>query len=361
MASIALPPRAAAPPVRSSFGRSLRRFTGTAGLTLLAIGVLSGFLMPVLYMGLTSLKHEAQTVDRSAPLYPATQRTFVYEGQPYPILAVPIDETTRELAIVRKGREDADFVDPANAAAGVISWQGRWRTLQPVYDFDPKFSNFGQVWNEVEFPKLLRNTVIIAGLGTIGAVGSAIVVAYGFSQFRFRFRGPLFLVMLATIMLSQQATLVPSYIVFSRIGWTGTWLPLIVPHFFANAYNVFLLRQYFMTIPRDLDEAAMIDGASPFRILRSVIVPQAIPAIVAVGLFHFFYAWNEFLLSLVYLGGTPDLWPLTVGIQQFAALYVTRVPLVQASAIMTIAAPVIIFFLAQRAFMRGVVMTGVEK
>jgi multiple sugar transport system permease protein len=138
-------------------------------------------------------------------------------------------------------------------------------------------------------------------------------------------------------------------------------LPLIVPHFFANAYNVFLLRQYFMTIPRDLDEAAMIDGASPLRVLRSVIVPQAIPAIVAVALFHFFYSWNEFLLALVYVGGKPELWPLTLGVQQFAALYVTRVPLVQASAIMTIAVPVVIFFLAQRAFMRGVVITGVEK
>jgi multiple sugar transport system permease protein len=243
----------------------------------------------------------------------------------------------------------------------VITWQGRWRTLAPGYDLQLQTSNFSQVWDEIDFPKLLRNTVIIAGLGTIGAVVSAIAVAYGFSRFRFRFRGGLFIVLLATIMLSQQATLVPSYIIFSKIGWTGTWLPLIVPHFFANAYNVFLLRQYFMTIPRDLDEAAMIDGAGPFRILRSVIVPQAIPAIVAVALFHFFYAWNEFLLALVYVGGVPDLWPLTLGIQQFAALYVTRVPLVQASAIMTIAAPVVIFFLAQRAFMRGVVVTGVEK
>jgi multiple sugar transport system permease protein len=274
---------------------------------------------------------------------------------------VPIDGVVRELAIIRKGREDSDFVDPANPAAGVITWQGRWRALAPVYDLDPKVGNFEQVWNEVDFPRLLRNTVIIAVASTVGAVGSAIFVAYGFSRFRFRFRGGLFLVLLATIMLSQQATLVPSYIIFSRIGWAGTWLPLIVPHFFANAYNVFLLRQYFMTIPRDLDEAAMIDGASPFRILRSVIVPQAIPAIVAVSLFHFFYIWNEFLLALVYVGSDPDLWPLTLGIQQFAALYVTRVPLVQASAIMTIAVPVVIFFLAQRAFMRGVVITGVEK
>jgi multiple sugar transport system permease protein len=330
-------------------------------MTLLALLVLAGFLMPLLYMGLTSLKDQAQITDPSAPLYPASQRTFVYEGEPYPVLAVPFDGITRELAIVRKGREESDFVDPANPAAGTITWQGRWRTLQPVYAFDPKVANFGEVWTRIDFPKLLRNTAFIAVVGTFGAVASAIVVAYGFSRFRFRFRGGLFVVLLATIMLSQQATLVPSYILFSKIGWTGTWLPLIVPHFFANAYNVFLLRQYFMTIPRDLDEAAMIDGAGPFRILRSVIIPQAVPAIVAVSLFHFFYAWNEFLLTLVYVGGKPDLWPLSLGIQQYAALFVTRVPLVQASAIMTIAVPVVIFFLAQRAFMRGVVITGVEK
>jgi multiple sugar transport system permease protein len=352
----------AAPSVaRSTFNRSLRRFSSRAAATLLAFAVLSGFLMPLVYMSVTALKDQQQITDGNAPIYPATAATFQYEGATYPVLSVPIDGTTRDLAIVRKGREDSDFLDPGNPEAGVITWQGRWRTLSPVYAFDPKVGNFEQVWNEIDFPRLLRNTAIIAITSTIGAVASAVAVAYGFSRFRFRFKGGLFLLLLATIMLSQQATLVPSYILFSRIGWAGTWLPLIVPHFFANAYNVFLLRQYFMTIPRDLDEAAMIDGASPFRILRSVIVPQAIPAIVAVALFHFFYSWNEFLLALVYVGGNPDLWPLTLGVQQFAALFVTRVPLVQASAIMTIAVPVVIFFLAQRAFMRGVVITGVEK
>lgn len=345
----------------SQLRRSLRRFTGRAVMTMVAIAVMSGFLMPLAYMGLTALKDQQQITDSSAPVYPVTAQSFEYEGETYPLLTVTIDGKTRDLAIVRKGREASDFIDPANPDAGVITWQGRWRTLEPVYVFGPKIANFGQVWDEIEFPRLLRNTIFIAVTSTIGAVGSAIAVAYGFSRFRFRFRGPLFLILLATIMLSAQATLVPSYIIFSRIGWAGTWLPLIVPYFFANAYNVFLLRQYFMTIPRDLDEAAMIDGASPFRILRSVIVPQAIPAITAVALFHFFYSWNEFLLALVYVGGNPELWPLTLGVQQFAALYVTRVPLVQASAIMTIAIPVVIFFLAQRAFMRGVVITGVEK
>jgi multiple sugar transport system permease protein len=358
MAAVTAPALA---PGTTPLARTLRRFTGRAVMTLLAIAVLSGFLLPLLYLGVTSLKDQQQLTDPTAPIYPATQRTFELDGEQYPILAVPIDGTVRPLALVAPGREESGFIDPANPGAGTITWQGRWRTLEPAYELDPKVANFATVWDQIDFPKLFRNTMLIATISTVGAVASATAVAYGFSRFRFRFRGSLFLVLLSTIMLSQQATLVPSYIIFSKIGWTGTWLPLIVPHFFANAYNVFLLRQYFLSIPRDLDEAAMIDGASPFRILRSVIIPQAIPAITAVALFHFFYSWNEFLLALVYVGGVPDLWPLTLGIQQFAALFVTRVPLVQASAILTIVVPVVIFFLAQRAFMRGVVFTGVDK
>ena len=355
------PDRARAYETPAPFGRSFRGFTGRAAMFLVAVGILSAFVMPLAYMTLTALKDQSQAADPAAPLYPASPRTFDYEGQPLQIYEVPIDGAVRELAVVEKGRESSLMIDPAHVAAGPFAWQGRWRALQPAYVFDPKVENFAIVWNELEFPKLLRNTAIIAVLSTIGAVASAICVAYGFSRFRFRFRGPLFLVLLSTIMLSAQVTLVPTYILFTRLGWSGTWLPLIVPHFFANAYNVFLLRQYFLTIPQDLDEAAMIDGAGPLRILRSVIVPQAVPAIVAVTLFHFFFAWNEFLMSLVYVGGNPDLWPLSLGMQKFASLFVTRPPLVQASAILAIVVPVVVFFLAQRAFMRGVVVTGVDK
>jgi multiple sugar transport system permease protein len=134
-----------------------------------------------------------------------------------------------------------------------------------------------------------------------------------------------------------------------------------VPHLFGNAFNVFLLRQYFMSIPRDLDEAAMIDGASPFRILRSVILPMSVPAVVAVTLFHFFFAWNDFFVPLLYLSGKPELQTLPIAIQQFNALYVSQPTLIQAAALMTMAVPVVVFFLGQRAFMRTVVTTGVEK
>ena len=263
--------------------------------------------------------------------------------------------------LIDAGRESSVFVDPADASATPIEWEGRWRTLKQSWRFSPLLENYTTVWNQLNFPRLLTNTAGIALLSTIGAVFSSILVAYGFARFRFPGRNFFFFILLGTIILPNQVTLLPQYVIFTWLGWNGTWLPLIVPHFFANAFNVFLLRQYFMTIPREMDESAMIDGAGPFRILRSVIVPQSIPAITAVTLFHFFWAWNDFFVPLLYLANKPELQPLSIGIQQYNALYASQPTLIQASAVLAMAVPVVIFFLAQKAFMRGVVVTGVDK
>jgi multiple sugar transport system permease protein len=167
--------------------------------------------------------------------------------------------------------------------------------------------------------------------------------------------------LIGTIILPGQVTLIPTYAFFARIGWTGTWLPLTVPHFFANAYNVFLLRQFFLTLPKELDEAAMIDGATPWQVLIKVIIPQAWPAIISVGLFHFIFAWNDYFGPLIYLLGHPELQPISVGVQEFNFAYGAQPQLVQATSLMAMVLPLVIFFFAQKIFMRGVVITGVEK
>jgi multiple sugar transport system permease protein len=340
----------------------MRRFAAISGVTLLAITIASAFLMPLAYMLATAFKDQSQLTTPGAPIYPAAPEVFEYQGEEYNVYDVPdTDGTMHAWALIEGHREDAVFIDPANLDAGPFEWVGRWRTLQQHWAFSLRTENFTAAWETIDFPRLFINTFAIAGLSTLGAVTSAIFVAYGFSRFRFPGRNGLFLLMLATIILPFQVTLIPSYAVYLALGWVGTWLPLIVPHFFANAYNVFLLRQYFLTIPRDLDEAAMIDGAGPFRILRSVIVPQAMPGIVAVTLFHFFWAWNEYFLPLIYLQGKPDLQPLAVGLARFNALYSQEPTLIQAAAIMAMALPVVVFFFAQRTFMRGVVFSGVEK
>ena len=181
----------------------------------------------------------------------------------YPIYTVTIDGVTRHLMLVEPGRESSIFVDPSDPTATQIEWQGRWRTLEQSWRSRPRSRTTRTVWNQLNFPRLLRNTFGIALLSTIGAVFSSILVAYGFARFRFPGRNIFFFILLGTIILPNQVTLLPQYVIFTWLGWNGTWLPLIIPHFFANAFNVFLLRQYFMTIPRDLDEAAMIDGAGP--------------------------------------------------------------------------------------------------
>jgi multiple sugar transport system permease protein len=190
---------------------------------------------------------------------------------------------------------------------------------------------------------------------------SCSLVAYGFSRFRARWLNLLFLVLLSTIMLPRQVTLIPLYVFFQKIGWVDTLLPLIVPLFFANAYDVFLLRQFFMTIPLELDDAAKLDGASPLQVLLYVILPMSRPALVTVAVFHFLYAWNDFYEPLIFLH-SPENWTMAVGLQTFNALYSVNTHLIMAASVVMIVPPVLLFFLSQGIFMRGVAITRmVEK
>ena len=331
-------------------------------LTVVMSGALIAFLSPLVYSALVSLKTERQISQPNAPLLPSDPAAYEYQGKTYDVYYVPMpDGTTKELALVKKGRAQSDFVDPANPGAGTITWVGSWRTLEQPWQLAPHFDNYSKVWDLIDFPRLLFNTVALAVIGTIGTVLSCLLVAYGFARFRFPGRGLLFTLLLATIFLPSAVTLIPTYTLFVKIGWVGTWLPLLVPAFFANAYDVFLIRQYLLTIPRDLDEAAAIDGAGALRILRSVILPQAWPVIVAVSIFTFVYSWNDFFGPLIYLSSKPELQPLAVGLSRFNGVHYRDPGLIQAGTLMTLIIPVVAFLLTQRFFTRGIVITGVEK
>ena len=331
-------------------------------LTSIYVAVLFVFLAPLAYSFVTSIKTEAQMSQPNAPILPSDPKTFEWEGKSYDVYYVPLpDGQTRELALVRKGRRDSDFIDPANTAAGLTKWEGSWRTLAQPWQTTPHFENYGEVWDVIDFPLHLRNTLVLALVSTIGTVLSCTLVAYGFARFRFPGRGALFTLVLSTIFLPAAVTLIPTYAVFVKLGWVGTYLPLLVPTFFANAYDVFLLRQYLMTIPRDHDEAAMIDGASSLRILRSVILPQAWPVIVAVSIFTFVYSWNDYFGPLIYLAGHEEMQPLQVALAHFHSIYFSDTTLIQAGNIMTLIIPVILFFIFQRVFIRGIVITGIDK
>lgn len=342
-------------------GMLKRDIVPTILVTLLGTVLMLVFLLPLGYMIATAFKSEAQLSAQNAPLYPAKSSTFSYQGQDLPLYNVPTSDGTKQWALVKGFREDADFVDPSNVQKGVFNWKGRYRTLDPVYEFSPTFDNFTTAWSDVDFALLFRNTFFIAVISTIGTLISCIMVAYGFARFRIPGKNILFIILISTVVLPPQATIIPLYILFAKIGWTGTWLPLLVPAFFANAYDVFLLRQYLLGIPKELDEAAMVDGANPLTTLIRVIIPQAIPAITAVTLFHFFFAWNDYFQPLVYLAGKEDLFPISVGIAKFVGTYSTHPTRAMATAVLTMILPALLFFFAQRQFMQGVVATGVDK
>jgi multiple sugar transport system permease protein len=332
-------------------------------VTFIAVIVVAAFLSPLIHSLTLSIKSPEQITDQNAPLYPASPATYTYQGRDYDVWQVPLPGVgTKDLALVKKGRTSSQFVDPGSAGAGLITWQGSWRTLQPAYQFDPKWENYLNLWNEIDYPRLLLNTVAIAVIGMIGTVISCTLVAYGFARFRFPGRNLLFLLVIATIFLPGAVTIIPTYTIFVKLGWVGTWLPLLVPAFFANAYDVFLLRQYLLTIPREMDEAAAIDGAGPFRTLLSVILPQAWPVVIAVAIFHIVYSWNDFFAPLIYLSSSPDLQTLPVGLARFSGARVAQDPgLIQAGTLLTMIIPVVLFLIFQRVFVRGIVITGVER
>jgi multiple sugar transport system permease protein len=330
-------------------------------LTLLVLLI---FFMPLGYGISTSLKTDSQISEAGGPaVVPSSPKTFAYEGEEYDVYRVPTEAGVKEWALVKKGREQSSFVDLANPGAGLIEWEGRWRTLEQAWERDIQWTNYPDAWEAIGFLRLLRNTVVYAVLSTFGAVASSTLVAYGFARFDFPGKNFLFGIVMATIILPGAVTLIPRYAFFNLIGWVGTWNPLIIPVYFANAYNVFLLRQFFLGIPRDLDEAATIDGAGPFRIFWSIILPNARPALTAVILFHFFFAWNDFLEPLIYLAGHPDKNPITVGLTGFNNLYTQQTNLIQAVSMISLIIPLVVFFFAQRVFLEGIQVAGagVEK
>ena len=222
-----------------------------------------------------------------------------------------------------------------------------------------KWSNYADIFRVAPFLRYILNSVIITVFGVAGSLIGSSIAAYAFAKLRFPGRDLFFMIMLATMMVPSWATLIPSYVMFAKIGWTDTFLPILVPAFFAAPFNTFLLRQFFLSVPDELDEAARIDGASTFRTFISIAVPMAKPALIIVGLFSFLLYWNEYLTPLIYLQ-SDDKYPLSLGVANFIGLQNQDFALAMTGAAIAIAPCLILFFIAQRWFIQGVVITGVK-
>ena len=223
-------------------------------------------------------------------------------------------------------------------------------------------ANYSSVWYDrtIRFPLYLRNTLIVAGLGVIGMTLSSAIVAYGLSRIQWRGRGIVFFLILATMMIPFPVLMVPLYIIFRDLGWNNSLKPLWVPAWFGSAFNIFLLRQFFMTIPTQLDEAARLDGCSHWSIFWRIILPLSKPALAVVALFHFIYVWNDFVGPLIFLTDR-DQFTLALGLQLYQS-QAGNTPwnLLMAASTIMISPLVILFMLTQRTFVQSVATEGIK-
>lgn len=224
-----------------------------------------------------------------------------------------------------------------------------------------RWSNIGDVLNYPGFPflRFLWNSVFYAGMVTIGTVLSCAAVGYGFARLRFPGRNLLFAVTIATLMIPQIVTFIPTYVLFKKIGLLGTYAPLIVPSFLGNAFFIFMLRQFFMGLPWELSEAARVDGAGEFRIFWRIMLPLVRSALIVVAVFTFVWTWQDFFGPLVYLSD-PSQYPLALGLFAFRAQRTTDWTLLMAASTLTTLPLVVLFFAAQRYFLRGITLTGLK-
>jgi multiple sugar transport system permease protein len=221
------------------------------------------------------------------------------------------------------------------------------------------WANYRDVFTNVPFAHYLYNSAFIAAVAIVGNLLGSSIAAFSFARLRFPGRNALFLVMLSTLMVPAWVTMIPHFMLFKWLGWLDSYLPILVPAFFAQPFYTFLLRQFFLGIPVDLEDAARIDGCSSFGIFWRIFLPLAVPALATVAIFSFFYYWNDLLYPLIYLQ-SQDKFPVAMGIATFRGEQYANFALMMAAATMALLPMLIVFFFAQRLFIQGVVITGVK-
>ena len=324
-------------------------------LTYAALIVLgTAFTLPFFWLVSTSFK-PASRIQRWPPdIFPKVPVKQRVDGRIRPVY---VEQRSGERVVILRRLNGAEaIVMPMDSGEGrKVSIDDLEEAVKPGLEW----SNYSRGLVFIPFAQQLKNTLIICLFTVIGTLLSSSLVAYGLAKIDWRGRNVLFIIILSTMMLPYQVIMVPLFAIFVRLGWVNTFLPLTVPAFLGNAFFIFLLRQFFMTIPRDLSEAAKLDGCSEFDIYRRVILPLSKPALAMVGLWTFMGAWNDFLGPLIYIVD-PAKYTLALGLAMFMGPNQSEYGLLMAmSTVITI--PIIaLFFFTQRTFIQGTTMTGMK-
>ncbi|GER79253.1 MAG: carbohydrate ABC transporter permease [Anaerolineales bacterium] len=325
------------------------------------------FLIPFLWMVLTAFK-STQDVFHTPPRWLPYDNVLVdVDGEKLPLYNVQTNDGVRQLAAAAIVEGVGTFVDPANPAVQMEYkiQRGEVKIAEPIMRVHFNWKNFPDAMERGSRPGVgasfwvyFKNSLVIAFISIVGTLLSNTPVAYAFARIKFPGRDLLFIVILATMMLPYQVTMIPLYLFFNDfLGWGNSFLPLVVPTFFANAYDVFLLRQFFRTIPEEMCDAARVDGASEWQIFTRLIIPLSVPVLATVTVFTFLWAWNDFTGPLLFLT-SPKNFTMALGLQDFQGQR-TMVwnQLMAASVVFTV--PIIIaFFFAQKTFIQGIKLTG---
>lgn len=308
------------------------------------------FLLPFAWMLSTSLKHEQQIfapIDKGFTLLPTTNRTDA-EGR----------------TLVRVDGQTGTLIGETDNGQSRIMFGSEERTLWPdEYDIETQigihWQNYVRAFQLIDFPTNLRNTLFICYTVVLATMLSCSLVAYSFARIEWPGRDILFFCVLATMMMPYEATLIPHFVLYRELGWTGSFKPLIIPYLMGTPFYIFLLRQFFLNIPGELSSAARIDGCTEFGIYARIILPLAKPALTTTALFMFLFQWGDFLNPLIYLQDDRQ-WTLALALQNFQSNRESEWgPLLAMSTVMTL--PIVaLFFFTQRTFIQGIALTGLK-
>jgi len=325
------------------------------------------FAVPFLWMLLTSFKSDKDVFHTPPRWLPHDAVRVEINGEKYPLYNVKTEDGIKQYAALKIESGVAYFVDPANPDVVIPTelQQGSERVAQLAEEISFRWQNFPDAMNRGSRPGVgasfwvyFKNSLIVAFFTIVGTLVSNTPVAYAFARLKFPGRDILFVIILATMMLPFQVTMIPIYLLFNdTLGWGDTFLPLIIPAFFANAWDVFLLRQFFKTIPEEMCDAARVDGASEWQIFTQIVLPLSTPVLATITVFTFLYAWNDFTGPLLFLN-SPRNFTMALGLQDFQGQKtIVWNQLMAAATVFTL--PIIVaFFFAQKTFIQGIKLTG---